>query len=117
MPGGFPNAFGSKKVKNTSDLKDTTMTRLVTADEVAEAAMESLRLDRTGACYVIFPDAPLIEMPHMGNGIFVFAAFLARVFGALLGVKVFRSYLFYIFAVWFLLVLFYLVSCLFSFLF
>ena len=32
--------------------------------EVGEAMMTSLKVDKNGACYAVMPDSPLIEFPN-----------------------------------------------------
>ena len=34
--------------------------------EVADKFMQCLKLDKSGACYVVFPDCPLIDFPNVG---------------------------------------------------
>ena len=43
-----------------------------TVQEVGEAMMTSLKVDKNGACYAVMPDSPLIEFPNELNG-FMFA--------------------------------------------
>ena len=35
-----------------------------TVQEVGEAMMTSLKVDKNGACYAVMPDSPLIEFPN-----------------------------------------------------
>ena len=41
-------------------------TRFLTLEEVGEAMMHSMKKDVNGACYFIFPDLPVIDVPDVG---------------------------------------------------
>lgn len=55
-------------VTSTVDIKDleTKMKkRVLEVPEVGEKFMEALKLDKAGACYVVFPDCPLLDFPNV----------------------------------------------------
>ena len=39
--------------------------KLLEVPEVADKFMQCLKLDKSGACYVVFPDCPLIDFPNV----------------------------------------------------
>ena len=42
-----------------------------------------LRLDKNGACYGIFPDSPLLELPNLNKGLFAAMVVAGKVVAAL----------------------------------
>ncbi len=62
---------------NPAKLEKLIHTRVLTVSEVGSALMTALRRDSNGACYGIFPDAPLMDIPEPNQatfGAFVVAA-------------------------------------------
>ena len=60
---------GSKDIK---ELERKTGHRVLTVEEVGDSLIQSLKLDKNGAVYVIFPDVPLIEFTNIRNHFFYF---------------------------------------------
>lgn len=50
-------------IASMEDLQNSTKERLLTVTEVGAGLMKSLQYDQDGACYIIFPDCPLIDYP------------------------------------------------------
>ncbi len=75
-----------KNSRNSSagQLERITHHRVLKVEEVGSALMTSLKADRNGRCYGIFPDAPLMEIPEPNLpvfGAFVLAAKVLRFLG------------------------------------
>ena len=58
--------------KTMAALERKTGHRVLSVEEVGDAFMQSLSLDKNGAVYVIFPDVPLIEFANIRNQFFYF---------------------------------------------
>ena len=59
--------FFSALVKESVTIEDLTRKikgRVLTVNEVGHAFDLSLKIDQTGACYVVFPDCPPFPMPN-----------------------------------------------------
>ena len=91
--GGFESRFSSVKVHNMDDLVESTKNRALTAEEIAGAMMESLRVDKTGAMYIVFPEVPLVEVPSIHN-VLCLSYIAAAKIGHFLGFRVFKAWQF-----------------------
>ena len=94
IPRKDPNGEG---VKSVAELEQKTGHRILTREEVGDAFMQSLQLDKNGAVYAIFPDVPLIEYPSIRNPFFYFVVAMAKV-AARFNIQNFTPATFYAFA-------------------
>ena len=56
--------------------------------DVGNALMLALRKDVNGACYGVFPDCPVMDLPNGNTPIFYGYAFLGQTLGKRLGLEV-----------------------------
>ena len=79
------DAFFAALVKESITIEDLTKTlkgRVLTINEVGDAFDLSLKMDKNGACYVVYPDCPPFQMPNPNMPIL----FAMIAFGQYLGV-------------------------------
>ena len=71
------------------DLQKSTRQRLLNVHEVGHGLIKSLEYDKDGACYVIFPDCPLIDYPVNQTLEFIGIVLLAKRIAGHCGVELF----------------------------
>lgn len=58
------------EISDLAKLERATKTRVLTAQEVGQAMITALDKDKDGACYLIYPDVPLIDFPNCNENLF-----------------------------------------------
>ena len=111
----FETRTGST-ISCVEDLKRVTRHRILTKQEVGEAMIQSLRRDKTGAVYVIFPDCALIEYPQFHNASFAVTVLIAKL-ATRLGLEVMSPWQFLALALVVLFGIFYILQMLLCFVF
>jgi len=76
-------------IASMEDLQKTTKQRLLNVHEVGQGLMKSLEYDKDGACYIIFPDCPLIDYPINQTLEFIGIVMIAKRIAGHLGVELF----------------------------
>lgn len=76
-------------IASMEDLQKSTKQRLLNVHEVGQALVKSLEYDQDGACYVIFPDCPLIEYPINQTLEFIGVVLIAKRIAGHFGVELF----------------------------
>ena len=71
------------------DLQKSTKQRLLTVTEVGAGLMKSLQYDQDGACYIVFPDCPLIDYPINQTLEFIGVVLIAKRISGHFGVELF----------------------------
>ena len=71
------------------DLQKSTKQRLLTVTEVGAGLMKSLQYDQDGACYIVFPDCPLIDYPINQTLEFIGVVLIAKRIAGHFGVELF----------------------------
>eukprot|EP00095_Tigriopus_kingsejongensis_P001086 maker-scaffold193_size270907-snap-gene-0.11 protein:Tk01086 transcript:maker-scaffold193_size270907-snap-gene-0.11-mRNA-1 annotation:"15-hydroxyprostaglandin dehydrogenase" len=56
-----------------SKLERATRSRVLTPEEVGETLITVLEKDKNGACYLVFPDIPLVDFPNCNENLFAFS--------------------------------------------
>lgn len=92
---GKPIIRGGVEIRTISDYRKAGVPRALTVEEVGEAFMQSLHIDKNGAVYAVFPDTPLIEFPDNQSEMTIAVGILAMFVGSRLGLKVFKPVHFY----------------------
>ena len=73
-----PSFANTQLVASAFDIKSLeakTMHRLLTVQEVGDSFIEALKLDVTGACYIVFPDCPMFNFHNLN--VFLIAVLIA----------------------------------------
>ena len=61
---------------------------MLTVSEVGDTLMVALKCDVNGACYGVFPDCPLMDLPNPNTVVFYAYALLGQSVGHRLGLEV-----------------------------
>ncbi|TRY67484.1 hypothetical protein TCAL_09239 [Tigriopus californicus] len=59
-----------EEISDLSKIERSTKTRVLTVEEVGKSLLTALEKDKDGACYLIFPDVPLIDFPNCNENLF-----------------------------------------------
>ena len=76
-------------IASLEDLQNSTKQRLLTVTEVGAGLMKSLQYDQDGACYIVFPDCPLIDFPINQTLEFIGVVLIAKRIAGHFGVELF----------------------------
>lgn len=87
--------FRGNRVTSMEELSKAVHTRILTVEEVGEAMMTSLKIDKNGAVYSIMPDSPLIEYPNYKTNYGYLVITMAKYIGGSLGLEHFGPIHFY----------------------
>ena len=71
------------------DLQNSTKQRLLNVTEVGAGLMKLLQYDQDGACYIVFPDCPLIDYPINQTLEFIGVVLIAKRISGHFGVELF----------------------------
>ena len=60
----FANTQLVRNSTSIESLESKTKIRCLKVSEVGDCFVEALKLDKSGACYTVFPDAPMVDYPN-----------------------------------------------------
>jgi hypothetical protein len=113
----FANTQLVREASDPKEIARMTRMRMMDPSEVGQALMDALRLDSSGACLAVIPDAPLTDMPNFNWPMVFVLVVLGKVLRVFdLKVPTANPYVVIVGAVavlWLLLYLLSFVSCLF----
>ena len=80
-------------VKESITIEDLTKTlkgRVLTINEVGDAFDLSLKMDKNGACYIVYPDCPPFQMPNPNMPILIAMIAFGHYLGVPLSLETFK---------------------------
>ena len=99
----FANTQLVRNSTSIEDLQSKTKFRCLTVAEVGDAFVEALKLDKSGACYTVFPDCPMVDYPNPNFQILFSMLIFGRKILQPLGIKSFGMREFLLFCAFFTL--------------